>query len=524
MDRNLRMGRRVKHEVPLRTVARVASVATGVQFGWALQLSLLTPYVQVLGIPHTWASYIWLCGPISGMLVQPIVGYYSDRCDSQWGRRRPFIVIGSCFVVCAVLLIGFSEDLGYLFGDSHTSRPRAIIVFILGFWILDLANNLLQGPCRALLADLTGRNQRRTRSANALFSLFMAVGNVLGFAAGSYSKWYKLLPFTRTVACDVNCANLKSAFFIAIIVTITATILSISSVPERRWSPLSERKPIIPAPCASAPQDAKAEAIAKAGDVQDDDDEELSEAFIWELFTAFWDLPHSMWYLLLVTALTWIAWFPFLLFDTDWMGREVYRGEPSGHSAFSSLYDQGVRAGAFGLMLNAIMLGATSLMVDFLAGKFGPRLLWAMANLILSVSLACTGLITKAAEVYTNEPSSPPAAVKISAMVLFSVLGVPLAVTYSIPFALAATFSSSSGAGQGLSMGVLNLSVVIPQIFVSLGSGPWDALFGGGNLPAFMLASVSALAGAIAILTWLPSPPPDFPSSHILRTQSSPFP
>ncbi|KAK1403436.1 Sucrose transport protein SUC9 [Heracleum sosnowskyi] len=76
---------------PIWKLVLVFAIASGVQFGWALQLSLLTPYVQLLGIPHTWSAYIWLCGPVSGMLVQPIVGYYSDRCTAAFGRRRPVI-------------------------------------------------------------------------------------------------------------------------------------------------------------------------------------------------------------------------------------------------------------------------------------------------------------------------------------------------------------------------------------------------------------------------------------------------
>lgn len=124
----------------------VASIAAGVQFGWALQLSLLTPYVQLLGIPHTWASFIWLCGPISGMLVQPTVGYYSDNCSSRFGRRRPFIAGGAGLVAVAVFLIGFAADLGRAGGDSLGKgvKPRAISVFVIGFWILDVANNTLQ--------------------------------------------------------------------------------------------------------------------------------------------------------------------------------------------------------------------------------------------------------------------------------------------------------------------------------------------------------------------------------------------
>lgn len=131
---------------PMKKIVLVASIAAGVQFGWALQLSLLTPYVQLLGIPHQWAAFIWLCGPVSGLLVQPIVGYYSDNCTSRFGRRRPFIAAGAGLVAVAVFLIGFAADLGHASGDAlgKGSKPRAIAVFVVGFWILDVANNTLQ--------------------------------------------------------------------------------------------------------------------------------------------------------------------------------------------------------------------------------------------------------------------------------------------------------------------------------------------------------------------------------------------
>ena len=147
----------VRNRVPLRQLLRVASVAGGIQFGWALQLSLLTPYVQQLGISHAWASVIWLCGPLSGLFVQPLVGHVSDRCTSRFGRRRPFILAGAVSIIISVLIIGYSADIGWMLGDTTDSRVRAVVAFVFGFWILDVANNMTQGPCRALLADLTGK-------------------------------------------------------------------------------------------------------------------------------------------------------------------------------------------------------------------------------------------------------------------------------------------------------------------------------------------------------------------------------
>lgn len=490
---------------PLRKIILVAAIAAGIQFGWALQLSLLTPYVQLLGIPHKWASLIWLCGPVSGMVVQPIVGYHSDRCTSRFGRRRPFIAAGAALVATAVVLIGFAADLGHKFGDSldREMKPRAIIVFVIGFWILDVANNMLQGPCRALLADLSGNNQKKVRNANAFFSFFMAVGNVLGFAAGSYSKLHKIFPFTTTKACDLYCANLKSCFFFSILLLITLTTIALIYVHEQPWSP------------------------EKTGNVGDEIEEEETkptpDPFFGEIVTALRNLKRPMWVLLLVTCLNWIAWFPFLLFDTDWMGREVYGGDSQGVDAGSKkAYNNGVRAGALGLMLNSVVLGFTSLGVEVLArGVGGVKRLWGIVNFLLAICLAMTVLVTKLAESHRRFATvngadvilPPPGGIKAGALSLFAVLGIPLAITYTIPFALASIFSSTSGAGQGLSLGVLNLAIVIPQMVVSLGAGPFDALFGGGNMPAFVLGAVAAAASGIFSLTMLPTPPPDVPAA-----------
>ncbi|KAF2297448.1 hypothetical protein GH714_023619 [Hevea brasiliensis] len=413
----------------------VASIAAGIQFGWALQLSLLTPYVQLLGIPHTWAAFIWLCGPISGMLVQPIVGYHSDRCTSRFGRRRPFIAAGSFAVAVAVFLIGYAADLGHLSGDpiAKSPKPRAIAVFVVGFWILDVANNMLQGPCRALLADLSGSNQKKTRTANALYSFFMAVGNVLGFAAGAYTHLYKIFPFTKTKACDVYCANLKSCFFISIFLLLTLTVLALTYVREKQWSP--------------------EQGNAAAGDAEEEEDgpsESSPMPFFGEIFAALKNLQKPMWILLLVTCLNWIAWFPFLLFDTDWMGgrstAEIQTEQPN--RRFTT-----VRGGA-------------------------------------------------------TVPLPPPGGVKAGALALFAVMGVPQAITYSIPFALASNFVTL---------------LVLVKMLVSVASGPWDALFGGGNLPAFVVGAIAAAASGIFAFTLLPSPPPDVPSAKASRAVTAAF-
>ncbi|PQQ04406.1 sucrose transport protein [Prunus yedoensis var. nudiflora] len=164
---------------------------------------------------------------------------------------------------------------------------------------------MLQGPCRALLADISGDDTRRMRTANALFAFFMAVGNVFGYAAGAYSHLHKMFPFTLTKACDVYCANLKSCFFLSITLLLVLTIVALTSVKE------------------TTPNDG----VVAEGEIEPESTTAKSVPFFGQMIAAFRELQRPMLVLLLVTCLNWIAWFPFLLFDTDWMGREVYGGQ-----------------------------------------------------------------------------------------------------------------------------------------------------------------------------------------------------
>jgi solute carrier family 45 protein 1/2/4 len=77
-------------------------------------------------------------------------------------------------------------------------------------------------------------------------------------------------------------------------------------------------------------------------------------------------------------------------------------------------------------------------------------------------------------------------------------------ILYSVPFAVTAQLAASKGGGQGLCTGVLNISIVIPQVIIALGAGPWDQLFGKGNIPAFAAASAFALIGGIVGIFLLP--------------------
>ncbi|BAF26469.1 sucrose transport protein SUT3 [Oryza sativa Japonica Group] len=474
-------------QISLSGLFLACMVAGGVQYGWALQLSLLTPYVQTLGIPHALTSVMWLCGPIAGLIVQPCVGLYSDKCTSSLGRRRPFILTG-CIIICiSVIVIGFSSDIGYALGDTTEDckvyrgpRYHAAAAFILGFWLLDFSNNTVQGPARALMADLSGRHG--PSAANAIFCSWMALGNILGYSSGSTNDWHKWFPFLMTRACCEACANLKAAFLVAVVFLGLSTAVTMVFAREVALDPV---------------------AAAKRN--------EGEASGLLAVFKGMKNLPVGMPSVLIVTGLTWLSWFPFILFDTDWMGREIYHGRPDGSPAEVTAFQEGVRQGAFGLLLNSIVLGISSFLIEPMCRRLGARAVWVMSSAVVCVAMAAVsvlsawslgdfgGSVQDAARAPAEEGG-----VRASALALFVFLGLPFAVLCSVPFAVTAQLAASRGGGQGLCTGVLNISIVVPQMAIALGAGPWDELFGEGNIPAFAMASVFAAAAAAAGVVLLP--------------------
>lgn len=231
----------------------------------------------------------------------------------------------------------------------------------------------------------------------------MAIGNILGYATGAYSGWFKIFPFTLTAACNVNCANLKSAFYIDVIFILITTYISTTAAHEQPLNPTANR----------------------SGEVNELENN-AEEAFLWELFGTLRHLSGPVWVILLVTALTWIGWFPFLLFDTDWMGREVYGGEPN--EGFR--YSDGVRMGSLGLMLNSVFLGVTSVLMEKLCRRWGAGFTWGLSNILMCLCFVAMLVIAYIASNIGYDSDQPPTGILVAALVVFAILGIPLAVCF----------------------------------------------------------------------------------------------
>lgn len=144
-------------------ICKICLGAFGIQFGFALPQANATRIFQNLGASLDNVPLLWLAGPITGLLVQPLVGYYSDRTWTRFGRRRPYFLTGALLAATALV-----------------AMPNALTLWTAAcmLWILDASLNLTMGPFRAVVADQMSAGQRPTGFLAYMF--FASVGAVVG--------------------------------------------------------------------------------------------------------------------------------------------------------------------------------------------------------------------------------------------------------------------------------------------------------------------------------------------------------
>ena len=135
----------------------------GIQFGWGLQMGNMSAIYEYLGASESTLPLLWLAAPLTGLLVQPVIGHMSDRTwHPFWGRRRPYFLVGALLASAALFAMPKSATLWMAAGL---------------LWILDASVNISMEPFRAFVADLLPESQRTV--GFAMQSVLIGAGAVL---------------------------------------------------------------------------------------------------------------------------------------------------------------------------------------------------------------------------------------------------------------------------------------------------------------------------------------------------------
>ena len=285
----------------------------GLQFSFGLQQANMGPIYGFLGADEASMPLLWLAGPMTGLLVQPIVGAMSDRTKSRFGRRTPYFLIGA--IICSISL--------FLMPYSSTLWMAASLL-----WILDAGNNITMEPYRAYVADRLVEDQRSVGFLTQ--SAFTGLAQTLSYLAPSL--------LTAFVARDVLDANgipviVRIAFIIGAILSISTIAWSVWRVPEL---PLSAQE--------RAKLDEKPMTVA---------------ATLGEIADAIREMPVPMRQLALAMLCQWYAMFTYWQFITFAVGRSLFDTTDPSSEAFRSATLATQQAGAlynFIAFLGALIL------------------------------------------------------------------------------------------------------------------------------------------------------------------------
>lgn len=298
----------------------------GIQFGWNLQLSNMSAIYEYLGANADQLPLLWLAAPLTGLIVQPIIGHMSDRTWGPLGRRRPYFLAGAILSSLALIAMPNSSALWMAAGL---------------LWIMDASINISMEPFRAFVADMLPEEQRAR--GFAMQSLFIGLGAVIASA----------LPWLLTNMFHVQGGSLghaiplpvRLAFYIGAPVFLGAVLWTICTTQEY------------------PPEDLRDFERTKAGQggvMQN----------VREIFSAIGGMPPTMRQLSVVQICTWLGLFCMWLYFTPAVARNVF-GAPN---TDSPLYKEGQEWSGLCFAVYSLVCFLFSFALPSMVRSFGRKL------------------------------------------------------------------------------------------------------------------------------------------------------
>jgi maltose/moltooligosaccharide transporter len=307
----------------------------GIQFGWGLQLANMSAVYERLGARPDQVPILWLAAPMTGLLVQPIIGALSDRTWGRLGRRRPYFLTGAIFASIGLFLMPTSSSLW---------MAASLL------WILDASINVSMEPFRAFVADKLDTSQRT--AGFVMQSLFIGIG----------ASFANALPFLlNRLGVSGNTASgiplsVKYSFQAGAVVFLLAVLWTVVTTSEH------------------PPEDMEAferEKRERAG----------IGALLSEVGGAIREMPKTMRQLAVVQLLTWLGLFCMWLFFVPATARHVFGAV----DVQSPVYARGMEWGGFAFAFYSITCFLVALVLPKIAAALGRKMTHAIA-------LTCGGL------------------------------------------------------------------------------------------------------------------------------------
>ena len=423
----------------------------GIQMGFALQNANASRILQIFGADVHELSWFWIIAPLMGLIVQPIIGHYSDKTWGKFGRRKPFFLVGALLASIGLILMPQAE---------------IFIAFLPALWvgagmlmIMDASFNIAMEPFRALVGDNLRTDQRTLG-----FSVQTAL---IGFGA-VIGSW---LPYVLTNWFGVSNKNedgsvpmhLILSFVIGAIILVASILVSIFATKEYSPEELAQF------------EDEMVHQQTKAADTNP------KKSSLLDIFDDFRKMPTTMRQLSWVQFFSWFGLFGMWVFTTPAIAHHIY-GLPITDSKSEAYQNSGDWVGVLFGIYNLVS-AFYAFALPYIAKKFGRKLTH-------SISLIIGGFGLISIYFVPNED-----------WLVLSMIGVGIAWAsiLSMPYAILA--GSISPMKMGVYMGIFNFFIVIPQIINALIGGPLvKYLYNDNAIFALVTSGVSFLIAAVLVV------------------------
>lgn len=420
----------------------------GIQMGFALQNANASRILQTFGADVEHLSWFWLVAPITGMLVQPIIGHYSDRTWNRLGRRRPYFLFGAIMTAIGLILMPNSPMFAAFLPPLWIGAGMLMI--------MDASVNVAMEPFRALVADKLPTDQRTL--GFSVQTLLIGIGAVVGsWLPYVINNWFG---FNELAGKGEVPFSLILSFIIGAAILVTSIVWTV--VTTKEYSP---------------------EEQAMFAEHQHEASTEPSKGIL-DIFTDFANMPTTMKQLGLVQFFSWFALFSMWVFTTPALAQHVWGLSPGDTSsaAFNEAGDYvGVIFGVYNLV--AAMFALT---LPVIAAKVGRRMTHSIC-----LTLGGLGMISM---VFITSPD-------MKWMLNLSMIGVGIAWASILAMPYAILAGSIPVRKMGVYMGIFNFFITFPQIVNGVIGGPIVKHFYSGQaIYALVAAGILLILGAVSVV------------------------
>ncbi|TYA69926.1 MFS transporter [Seonamhaeicola marinus] len=422
----------------------------GIQMGFALQNANASRILQIFGADVHELSWFWIIAPLMGLIVQPVIGHYSDKTWGRFGRRKPYFLVGAILASIGLILM-----------------PQAdmFIAFLPALWvgagmlmIMDASFNIAMEPFRALVGDNLRTDQRTLGFSvqTALIGFGAVIGSWLPYVV---SNWFGV---SNTANTGEVPTHLILSFIIGAVVLIGSILVTVITTKE--YSPEEMKKF----------EDEKAHSDAMASS----NDEEKSSLL--DIFEDFKKMPETMRQLSWVQFFSWFGLFGMWVFATPAIAQHIY-GLSHTDSSSAAYQDAGDWVG--------ILFGVYNLVSAFYAFAL-PRIAKKVGRKkthALSLVIGGLGMLS----IYIMPDKN---------WLIVSMIGVGVAWASILAMPYAILAGAISPKKMGVYMGIFNFFIVIPQIINALIGGPLvKYVYGDQAIFALVMSGISFLIAATLV-------------------------